>query len=63
MLLSENLTDKHLVESFLNGNNKSFELLLNRHKAKVFAFIMSKIKNYDIAEDIFQDTYNLLQTA
>ena len=57
MLLSENLTDKNLVESFLNGNNKSFELLLSRHKSKVFAFIMSKIKNYDVSEDIFQDTF------
>ena len=57
MLLSENLTDKNLVESFLNGNNKSFELLLSRHKSKIFAFIMSKIKNYDVSEDIFQDTF------
>ena len=57
MLLSESLTDKNLVESFLNGNNKSFELLLSRHKSKIFAFIMSKIKNYDVSEDVFQDTF------
>ena len=56
-MLSNNLTDKVLVQNFLNGENKSFEILLSRHKNRVFAFIMSKVKNRDITEDIFQDTF------
>ena len=56
MLLS-NISDKELVKKYINGDNKSFEILLNRHKNRVFAFIMSKIKNKDLSEDIFQDTY------
>jgi RNA polymerase sigma factor (sigma-70 family) len=56
-MLSNNLTDKVLVQNFLNGDNKSFEILLTRHKSRVFAFIMSKVKNRDITEDIFQDTF------
>ena len=56
MLLS-NFSDKKLLELYLNGNNKSFEHLLNRHKVKIFSFIMSKVKKKDIAEDIFQDTF------
>lgn len=56
-MLSNNLTDKVLVQNFLNGDNKSFETLLSRHKSRVFAFIMSKVKNRDITEDIFQDTF------
>ena len=56
-MLSNNLTDKVLVQNFLNGDNKSFEILLSRHKSRVFAFIMSKVKNRDISEDIFQDTF------
>ena len=56
MLLS-NFSDKELLELFLNGNNKSFECLLNRHKVRIFSFIISKVKNKDIAEDIFQDTF------
>lgn len=56
MLLS-NLTDQVLVKKYINGDNYSFEVLLNRHKSRVFAFIMSKIKNKDLSEDIFQDTY------
>ena len=56
MLLS-NLSDQILVKKYINGDNYSFEVLLNRHKSRVFAFFMSKIKNKDLSEDIFQDTY------
>jgi len=56
MLLSA-IPDKELVSNYLNGDNASFEILLKRHKSRVFAFIMSKIKNRDITEDIFQDTF------
>ena len=52
MLLS-NLSDQVLVKKYINGDNYSFEVLLNRHKSRVFAFIMSKIKNKDLSEDIF----------
>ena len=56
MLLS-NISDQELLKKYINGDNKSFEILLDRHKNRVFAFIMSKIKNKDLSEDIFQDTY------
>ena len=56
MLLSD-FSDQDLVKKYINGDNSSFEILLNRHKNRVFAFIMSKIKNKDLSEDIFQDTY------
>ena len=56
MLLS-NLSDKELVSRYVEGDNYSFEILLSRHKNRVFAFIMSKIKNKEISDDIFQDTY------
>ena len=56
MLLSD-FSDQDLVKKYINGDNTSFEILLNRHKNRVFAFIMSKIKNKDLSEDIFQETY------
>lgn len=55
-MLNSVLSDQELVKNYLNGDNASFELLLTRHKSRVFAFIMSKIKNRDLSEDIFQDT-------
>jgi len=56
-MLNSVLSDQELVENYLNGDNASFETLLTRHKSRVFAFIMSKIKNRDLSEDIFQDTF------
>ena len=52
-----NITDKTLVSQYLNGENSSFEILLSRHKSRIFAFIMSKVKNRDLSNDIFQDTF------
>ena len=56
-MLNSVLSDQELVKNYLNGDNTSFEILLTRHKSRVFAFIMSKIKNRDLSEDIFQDTF------
>ena len=56
-MLNSVLSDQELVKNYLNGDNASFETLLTRHKNRVFAFIMSKIKNRDLSEDIFQDTF------
>ncbi|MAW20829.1 MAG: RNA polymerase subunit sigma-24 [Flavobacteriales bacterium] len=57
MLSSSVISDQELVRDYINGDNSSFEILLTRHKSRVFSFIMSKIKNRDITEDIFQDTF------
>ena len=56
-MLTSVLSDQELVRKYLTGDNSSFEILLTRHKSRLFAFIMSKIKNRDITEDIFQDTF------
>ena len=56
-MLTSVLSDKELVSNYLNGNNKSFEILLTRHKTRVFSFIMSKVKDRDLTEDIFQETF------
>ena len=56
MLLSK-LSDGELVTLYLQGNSKSFEVLIQKHKNKIYAFILSKIRNKDLAEDIFQETF------
>ena len=56
-MLTHITSDKDLVTNYLKGDNSSFEFLLNRHKNKVFSYIISKVKNRDLAEDIFQDTF------
>lgn len=53
----EILNDKELVESYKNGNVASFELLLERHQNKVFSYILMLVKDRQLADDIFQDTF------
>ena len=50
-------TDAHLVDRYILGDEKSLELLIYRHKSKIFNFIFSKVMNRDTAEDIFQETF------
>tara|TARA_B100000900_G_scaffold415743_1_gene446954 strand:- start:2733 stop:3320 length:588 start_codon:yes stop_codon:yes gene_type:complete len=56
-MLTQTKSDRDLISNYLKGDNNSFEFLLNRHKNKVFSYIISKVKNRDLAEDIFQDTF------
>lgn len=51
------LTDVQLVEQYLAGNSQCFEVLLNRHKRRLFTYIYLMVKKRDLAEDIFQDTF------
>lgn len=51
------LTDEQLVELYQFGNNKAFEILLSRYKSKVYTYIFMVVRNRDLAEDIFQDTF------
>lgn len=50
-------SDQDLVKLYLNGSEIAFETLIRKHKDKVFAFILSKIKNYNLAHDVFQETF------
>jgi len=50
-------SDSVLVSSYIDGNEKSIEILIVRHKQRVFSFILSKVLDREVAEDIFQDTF------
>lgn len=51
------MTDEQLVNLFANGNNQAFDVLLNRHKSRVFTYIQLVVRNRDLAEDIFQESF------
>ncbi len=51
------LTDEKLVTAFFNGDNTAFDTLLKRHQQRVFTYILNIVKNKDIADDIFQETF------
>ena len=52
-----NLSDFHLVQDFINGNRTSIEILIDRHRKKIFTYILMVVKDKCLAEDIFQDTF------
>ncbi|MFI3240247.1 MAG: sigma-70 family RNA polymerase sigma factor [Bacteroidales bacterium] len=51
------LTDEQLVKLYAKGENEAFDLLLNRHKSRVFTYILHIVKDSDLADDIFQETF------
>jgi RNA polymerase sigma-70 factor (ECF subfamily) len=56
-MANDQLADKMLVRNYLNGNDYSFEVLLKRHQDRVFNYINKLVKDSDVANDIFQDTF------
>ena len=51
------LSDSELVKLYVSGDESALKTLILRHEQKVFAYIMSSVRNKEIAEDIFQDTF------
>lgn len=51
------IADKDLIIQYLEGNDKSFEILLNRHRDKIYTSIYLFVKDRSKAEDIFQDVF------
>jgi RNA polymerase sigma factor (sigma-70 family) len=51
------MTDEQLVTLFSNGNNQAFDVLLNRHKNRVYTYILLIVRNRDLAEDVFQESF------
>jgi len=51
------LTDDELVKLYEIGTNQAFEILLLRYKSKVYTYIYLIVRNRDLTEDIFQDTF------
>ncbi len=49
--------DSILVSNYIEGDERSLEILINRHNQRITSFIYSKVLDRDIAEDIFQDTF------
>lgn len=51
------LADEMLVRIYAEGNNKAFDTLLERYEEKIFSYIFFAVRNQDVADDIFQETF------
>ena len=50
-------TDYELVQLYENGNDKAFDEILQRHQNYVYSYILFLVKEEDVADDIFQETF------
>ena len=53
----KHLDDRDLITEYIGGNEKAFEVLLARHKDKIYRFIYMKLRNQELANDVFQETF------
>ncbi|HIC33132.1 MAG TPA: RNA polymerase subunit sigma-24, partial [Flavobacteriaceae bacterium] len=51
----EIISDAQLVSNYIRGDESALEVLVTRHKQRIYSFIYSKVFDRDISEDIFQD--------
>lgn len=51
------LTDSELVKLYQSGKNQAFEVLLVRYKSRVYTYIFLIVRDKELAEDIFQETF------
>jgi RNA polymerase sigma-70 factor (ECF subfamily) len=53
----EGVTNEALALLYVGGNNKAFDELLSRTQSSLFTYIMFVVRNEDLANDIFQETF------
>lgn len=51
------LTDRELVQAYANNDNEAFDELLRRHQDKVYSYIYHVVKNKELVDDLFQETF------
>lgn len=51
------LDDRDLISLYIGGDEKAFEVLLLRHKDKIFRYIYMKVRDRALADDIFQEAF------
>ena len=51
------LTDEQLALSYIDGNNRAFDLLLSRNQSKLYSYILFVVHDRDLADDVFQETF------
>ncbi len=51
------MTDEELALSYIDGNNRAFDLLLLRNQSNIYSYILFIVHDRETAEDLFQDTF------
>lgn len=51
------MTDEELAIMYVDGDNKAFDLLLSRNQEKMFTYILFVVRDREMANDMFQETF------
>ena len=57
MDISSKLSDREIISLYINGKESALNIIINRHRSRIFGYILSKVRDKDTAEDIFQDVF------
>lgn len=57
MVELKQLDDFALVQEFIDGNHDALEVLISRHRNRVYTYIFMVVKNHALADDVFQETF------
>jgi RNA polymerase sigma-70 factor (ECF subfamily) len=50
-------SDEQLVSLYIKGQESALDVLVTRYQQKIFSYIMMVVRDKDLAEDLFQDTF------
>lgn len=53
----QDMTNEELALSYIDGNNRAFDLLLLRNQSNIYSYILFIVHDRETAEDLFQDTF------
>lgn len=53
----DGMTDEMLALRYVDGDNRAFDELLARTQEKLFTYIMFVVRDHDVADDVFQETF------
>lgn len=57
MKLLKDESDERLISLYVDGCNEAFDILIDRHKNRIYSYIFHSVKNAELADDIFQETF------
>ncbi|MBQ9217697.1 MAG: sigma-70 family RNA polymerase sigma factor [Muribaculaceae bacterium] len=57
MRMYQDKSDDQLVALYVDGVNEAFDTLIERHKDRLYSYIFHSVKNDELADDIFQETF------
>jgi RNA polymerase sigma factor (sigma-70 family) len=57
MMNPKEMTDEQLAIAYMEGDDKAFDTLLARNQKRLYSYIMFVVRDSNIADDVFQDTF------